>query len=137
MIPKFNYCGCSLTDAEIYDDIASVVKLTGSETDGELQMLHESIFHSDAEEYGWDDTDFWGTSTPTVKQLAVEQKDYRRMIQKCAICPPNKGENASRKAKHGNQKKRKVNKKQGRAAKDYSPYDEDKVHNINKAGRRR
>ncbi len=102
-IMKYKFeCICKLTDEEIYNDIASVVKLTGEETQGEMDRLHEDIFHPMWDNIpDWDDFDFWGTETPTTKELAIEQKEKRRKHQVCSICPPNKGENASRKVKHG------------------------------------
>lgn len=38
----------------------------------------------------------------------------RRTVQRCAICPPNKGENATRKARHGKGKARYKTKRKGR-----------------------
>lgn len=94
-------CPCGLTDQQVYDDIATLVKLTGYESQAEMDMLHHSIYHDDLY---WDDTDFHGTETPTVKELAINAKKERKRHQRCCICPPNKGENASRRAKHGTKK---------------------------------
>lgn len=139
-IPVF-CCDCGLTDEEVMNDIASVVMLTGHESDTELQRLHLEIFHNEDDRLFWDDTDFYGTETPTVKELAIEAKKNRKDHQRCAICPPNKGENASRKPKHGVSKKSKVNKKQGRIVKRLM-YDENQRMDslrvsINKAGKRK
>lgn len=147
-IPVF-CCDCGLTDQEVMDDLASVVRLTGFETDTELQRLHLEVFHNEDDRLFWDDTDFYGTEGETITQLHKEHKikvaNYG--MEKCAYCPPYKNDNASRtlkqnsKAKHGVQKKTKVNKKQGHIVKRLM-YDEnqrmDSVRvSINKAGKRK
>lgn len=39
----------------------------------------------------------------------------RRQVQRCSICPPNKGENANRRAKHGVTKRKYKDKRRGKA----------------------
>lgn len=124
---KFN-CDCGLTDEEIFDDVSSLVKLTGSESDLELEMLHQSIFHS--EDYYIDD------DSPTAKELEtelrVEKANYG--LENCPYCPPYEHDNAglgrnNRHAKHGVQKSKykNKNKTQGRNGKRYNGYDYDKA----------
>lgn len=130
-------CDCGLTPEEIYKDVASMVKLTGSETPGELENLHQSIFHSFDDE---DTRDYSNEDFPTAKELSVETKAAERRAGqlRCSVCPPHKGENAGRKPKRGAQKKLKVNKKQGRAVKaGADQYFEDRPYNIKNAGRRK
>lgn len=41
----------------------------------------------------------------------VDKRERRHKDLNCDFCPPNKGENANRKAKHGNQKPKYKNKR--------------------------
>ena len=43
----------------------------------------------------------------------VDRKERRKLLS-CSFCKPNKGENASRKAKHGNKKPKYKDKKNGK-----------------------
>jgi hypothetical protein len=45
-----------------------------------------------------------GKSRREREENASAHKKILRERQRCSICPPNKGENAKRKAKHGNKK---------------------------------
>lgn len=51
-------------------------------------------------------------STTTNSTVA---KRLQRLDLRCSICPPNKGENASRRAKHGPKKPKYKSKRRGKA----------------------
>ncbi len=44
---------------------------------------------------------------------SVDNKERRKLLS-CSICPPNKGENAGRKAKHGSKKPKYKSKRRGK-----------------------
>lgn len=51
---------------------------------------------------------------PNNTNSTVDDRE-RRQMQSCSICPPNKGENARRKAKHGNKKPKYKDRRRGKA----------------------
>lgn len=113
---RFRKC-CGLTYKEIMSDLEMVVDLTGFESQTELDMLHESIYHS--EDHDIEDEPYL-TPAQLSKQYHIEKANYG--TESCQYCPPYEGDNAGlgntkHKGKRGTQKKMKVNKKQGRAVK--------------------
>lgn len=96
-------CSYGCSDEAVYDDIASLVSLTGYESQAEMEKLHQDLFHWH-DEYEENEIFDRKYDTPTAKVLAIDAKEKRKQHQRCSICPPNKGENASRKAKYGNKK---------------------------------
>lgn len=127
---------CSLTPEKILADLKMVVQITGFETPDEIERLHMLIYHDINENYFWDDIDFYGTESVTVKELEVQDK--HRILwygkNRCAHCPPYRGENGYSKPRRGAKRPKSKfhNKKQGLNAKTLDLHEERMISSIKK-----